>query len=138
VQALLKNDPDPDASYRALAVRAARPDPTEKSAMWQMLAVDRAVPISAMRVVTNAFWRPGQDEILARYGDEYLTLLPGFHRGGMVPSMVYSGRLMPRFGTTADFPSRAEQAVTDAAPVVRQSVLEHADELRRMLRARAA
>jgi aminopeptidase N len=54
----------------------------------------------------------------------------------MVPAMVYSGRLIPRFGATADFPARAEKAVLDAAPVVRQTVLEHADELRRVLRAR--
>ncbi|XVV15481.1 aminopeptidase N [Actinoplanes sp. CA-131856] len=136
VEELLKNDPDPDASHRALAVRAARPDEAEKSAMWQMLAVDRAVPISAMRIVTTAFWRPGQDELLSPYGDSYLSLLPTFARGGMIPSMVYAGRLLPRFGTSAGFLTRAEQAAAEVAPVVRQTVLEYADEVRRMLRAR--
>ncbi|SNY38287.1 aminopeptidase N [Paractinoplanes atraurantiacus] len=135
---LLKRDPDPDAGHRALAVRAARPDAAEKSAMWQMLAVDRAVPISAMRAVTTAFWRPGQDEILSGFGESYLTQLPTFARGGMIPSMVYPGRLLPRFGITPDFLTRAEEVAAGTAPVVRQTVLEYADEVRRMLRSRRA
>ncbi|GAB2567876.1 aminopeptidase [Paractinoplanes abujensis] len=137
VRDLLARDPDPDATFRALAVRAARPDADEKAAVWQILTVDRSVPVSSMRDVTTAFWRPGQDAILSGYGDMYLRLLPTFDRGGMVPSMVYSSRLLPRFGTTADFPAQAERAVTDAAPVIRQTVLEYADELRRMIRARS-
>ncbi|MEV4348234.1 aminopeptidase N [Actinoplanes sp. NPDC049596] len=136
VAGLLKDDPDPDAGHRALAVRAARPDAAEKAALWQMMAVDRAVPISAMRAVGTAFWRPGQEDLLAGYGEKYLSLLPTFERGGMVPAMVYSSLLLPRFGVTADFPARAAAAAADVAPVVRQSVLEHSDTLRRMLRTR--
>jgi aminopeptidase N len=137
VRELLERDPDPDATFRALAVRAARPDAGEKAAIWQMLAVDRSVGVGSMGAVARAFWRPGQDEILAPYGEKYLSLLPGFERGGMIPAMVFSGRLLPRFGTTDDFPSRAEKVAAEAAPVVRQTVLEYGDELRRMLRARA-
>ncbi|WP_250034225.1 aminopeptidase N [Paractinoplanes maris] len=136
VRDLLEHDPDPDATFRALAVRAARPDAGEKAAVWQALAVDRSVPIGSMGVVAGAFWRPGQDDILSPYGEKYLALLPGFTRGGMIPSMVYSGRLLPRVATTADFPAEAEKAVAGAAPVIRQTVLEHADQLRRMIRAR--
>ncbi|WP_250002949.1 aminopeptidase N [Actinoplanes sp. M2I2] len=136
VRELLERDPDPDATYQALAVRAARPDAEEKAAVWQALAVDRAVPVGSLGVVARAFWRPGQDDILAPYGEKYLALLPGFGRGGMVPSMVYSSRLLPRVATTADFPAEAEKAVAGAAPVVRQTVLEYADELRRMIRSR--
>ncbi|MCY1138153.1 aminopeptidase N [Actinoplanes sp. Pm04-4] len=136
VRDLLERDPDPDATFRALAVRAARPDAGEKAAIWQTLAVDRAVGVGSMGQVARAFWRPGQDAILAPYGEKYLNLLPTFERGGMIPSMVFAGRLLPRFGTTEDFPSRAEKAAAEVAPVVRQTVLEYADELRRMLRAR--
>jgi aminopeptidase N len=137
VDELLARDPDPDAAQRALAVRAARPDAAAKAEIWQAVAVDRAVPIGAMREVMTAFYRPGQDAILAGYGEKYLALLPTFDRGGMVPSMVYSGRLLPRFATGPDFPSVAEKAVADAAPVIRQTVLEYADLLRRMLRTRS-
>ena len=137
VRDLLEHDPDPDATRRASAVRAARPDAREKAAIWQAVAVDRSVPITALREVMTAFWRPGQETILAGYGEKYLALLPSFDRGGMIPSMVYSGGLLPRFGITADFLDRTEKAVADAAPVVRQTVLENADELRRMLRTRA-
>lgn len=138
VDELLSGDPDPDAAHRALAVRAARPDPGSKAEIWQAMAVDRSVPIGPMREITTAFYRPGQEAILAGYGEKYLALLPSFDRGGMVPSAVYSGRLLPRFGITADFPARADKAVTDAAPVIRQTVLERTDLLRRMLRARTA
>ncbi|MBM2621084.1 aminopeptidase N [Actinoplanes sp. LDG1-06] len=137
VRDLLARDPDPDATYRALAVRAARPDAGEKAAVWQVLAVDRAVPIGSTGAVANAFWRPGQETILAPYGEKYLTLLPDLGRSGLVPSVVYPGRLIPRFGVGADFPDRADKAAADATPVVRQGVLEYADLLRRMIRARA-
>ncbi|MBU2668276.1 aminopeptidase N [Actinoplanes bogorensis] len=136
VRDLLARDSDPDASFRALAVRAARPDADEKAAVWQAVAVDRSVPVTMIGAVMRAFWRPGQEAILAGYGERYLSLLPSLDRGGMIPAMVYSSRLLPRFGVTADFPGRAQRAVAGAAPVVRQTVLGYADELSRMLRAR--
>ena len=136
VRELLAHDPDPDARYQALAVRAATPDADEKAAVWQLFAVDRAVPIGSMRVVTTAFWRPGQDALLAGYAERYLTMLPDLGRGGMIPAMLYSGRLFPLYGVDAGFPERAVAAVADASPVVRRIVLERADGLTRMLRSR--
>ncbi len=133
---LLARDTNPDATYQALAVRAARPVAEEKAAVWRILTVERAVPVTAMGTVTAALWRPGQDAVLAGYEEKYLSLLPGLDRGGMVPAMVHSSRLLPRFGVTAGFPARASKAVAEAAPVVRQTVLEYADLLHRMLRAR--
>jgi aminopeptidase N len=136
VRELLARDPDPDAAFRALAVRAAAPDPAEKAAVWQILAVDRQVPIGSLTPVTTAFWRPGQGELLAGYAERYLELLPGLDRSGMIPAMAYTHRLFPVFGVGADFPARAEAAAAAAAPVVRKSVRERTDELRRMLRSR--
>ena len=136
VAALLERDADPDARPWALAVRAAQPDEDAKAAVWQAL-VDREVPISAVGKVTTAFWRPGQDDLLAPYAGRYLDVLPGLDRGGMITAMVFTGRLFPMFGADDKFLQRAEEAVTGAAPVVRRRLLEKADQLRRMLRSRA-
>ncbi len=133
---LLERDPDPDAKPRALAVRAAAPDADQKAAAWQALAVDRTVPVGAFGAVATAFWRPGQDELLAPYAGRYVELLPGLDRGGMILAMVVTGRLFPRFAVDEGFIDRAEQAAGASAPVVRKTLQEKADLVRRMLRSR--
>jgi aminopeptidase N len=134
---LLGRDPDPDAGPRALAVRAAAPDAAAKAAVWQELVVDRAVPISPFRAVATAFWRPGQDHLLAPYAERYVEMLPDLNRGGMILAMTFTGRLFPRFAVDEGFLDRAQAAAADAAPVVRKTLLEKADLVRRMLRSRA-
>jgi aminopeptidase N len=136
-EALLERDTDPDAQTRALAVRAAVPDAGEKAAVWQALAVDRTVPIDSVGQVATAFFSPGQDALLAPYAQRYLDLVPGLDRGGMLVAMVFTGRLFPRFGAGEAFLDRAEETAGKVAPVVRKTLLEKADLLRRMLRSRA-
>ncbi|RZU54403.1 aminopeptidase N [Krasilnikovia cinnamomea] len=136
-ESLLARDPDPDARFRALAVRAATPDAGEKEAVWQELAVRRSVPIGSVPAVTTAFWQPGQDGLLTPYAQKYLALLPEMHRGGMVPAMFYAHRLFPMVGVGTEFLPRARAAAAHAAPVVRKTLLQRADEVGRMLRARS-
>jgi aminopeptidase N len=52
--------------------------------------------------------------------------------------MVYTGGLLPTFGIDEAFLERAEQVAEGAAPVVRKTLLERSDQLKRRLRARAA
>lgn len=137
VSALLDRDPDPDSWVRALAVRAAGPDAAEKEAAWQTLAVDRKVPVGSVHQVATAFWRPGQDELLEPYAERYLELLPQLDRGGMVPAMVYTNRLFPLFAIGPTFVEKAEATAVQAAPVVRKTLKERADLVRRILRSRA-
>ena len=63
------------------------------------LAPARGRPDGAGRVrrtsSASPFWRPGQDELLAPYADRYLELLPGLHRGGMIPAMVVHAPAVP-------------------------------------------
>ena len=136
VAALLARDPDPDVRVRALAVQAARADAGSKEAVWQALAVDRTVPVGVLRSVTAAFWRPGQDALLAPYGERYLDLLPELHRGGMIPAMAYTVLLFPLHGVGGEFVDRAEERAAGAAPVVAKSLRERADLVRRVLRSR--
>ncbi|OIJ66558.1 aminopeptidase N [Streptomyces mangrovisoli] len=136
VAALLERDTDPDAWVRALTVEAARPDAAAKAEVWQRLAVDRAVPVSAVRQVAGAFWRPGQDTLLAPYAQHYLDAVPQLHRGGMIPAMSFASHLFPPFAIDLPYIEKAQQLAEDAAPVVRNTLLERSDTVRRMLLAR--
>jgi aminopeptidase N len=49
---------------------------------------------------------------------------------------VYTSRLFPMFAIDEAFLVRVQAAAQRAAPVVRQTVLERSDRVRRMLRAR--
>ena len=86
--------------------------------------------------MAQAFWQPGQDDLLAPYATRYLDLLPDLHRGGMIPAMVYAHRLFPLFGVSASLVEQAVERAGGAAPVVAKSVREKADLVGRMLRSR--
>ncbi|MFJ5306666.1 aminopeptidase N [Streptomyces sp. NPDC088350] len=135
---LLARDPDPDAWLRALTVRAALPDAATKAEVWQQLVVDRTVPINSFGLVAAAFWRPGQDTLLAPYAERYLEAIPKLHQGGMILAMSHTHRLFPVHAIDPDYIERARQASQEAVPVVRTTLLERSDEVSRMLRARTA
>ncbi len=118
-------------------MRAATPTAEDKEAVWQALTADRSVPISSVGMVTTAFWAPGHADLLGPYAESYLELLPHLHAGGMSPALTYTGRLFPPVGIDADYLTRAQEAATSAAPVVRKRLAERADEVRRMLVARS-
>ncbi|WP_405864807.1 aminopeptidase N [Streptomyces sp. NBC_00005] len=133
---LLERDPDPDAWIRALTVRAALPDPATKAEVWQQLAVDRAVPVHAVGQVAAAFWRPGQDALLTPYAQHYLKAIPHLHQGGMIPAMVFTSHLFPPHAIDPAYIETAQHTSDKAAPVVRTTLLERSDTVRRMLRSR--
>jgi aminopeptidase N len=133
---LLARDPDPDATFRALAVRAATPDAEAKEAVWQTVAVERAVPVGSLAEVATAFWRPGQDGLLRPYARRFVDLLPDLVRGGMLPAKAFTGALFPLYGVDAQLLSAVTAAAESSAPVVRATVLEKADLVRRILRSR--
>jgi aminopeptidase N len=135
--ALLDRDPDPDAWIRTLTVRAALPDAAAKAEVWQRLALDRAVPIAAVSQVATAFWRPGQDAVLAPYPQRFLDLVPHLSLGGMTPAMVFTGRLFPPYAIDTAFLTAARTAAEPAPPVVHNLLLDRADVVSRMLRTRA-
>ncbi|NGO11915.1 aminopeptidase N [Streptomyces sp. HC44] len=133
---LLERDPDPDAWVRALTVRAALPDPAAKAEVWQKLAVDRAVPVNSVGKVAAAFWRPAQDALLTPYTQRYLDSIPDLHRGGMIAAMVFASHLFPPHAIDPTYIEKAQQAAQEAAPVVRNTLLERSDAVSRMLHAR--
>jgi aminopeptidase N len=136
--ALLARDPDPEAWISRLTVRAATPDAAEKQAVWQRVVVDHAVPLGMVHQVMAAFWSAGQDELLRPFAAGYLELVPAIAEGGMMAAMTYSKLLFPLFGVDEAVVEKAKALVVDAEPVVRAGVLERADLVTRMLRARRA
>jgi aminopeptidase N len=133
---LLERDPNPDAWIRALAVRAAAPDPIGKQEVWRLLTDERKVPVGSVGAIATAFWRPGRESLLTPYAERYLTLLSGFDRGGISPAMVFTKELFPLHGIDHSFVERARAAAAETVPVVRKTLLEQADVVSRMLRSR--
>jgi aminopeptidase N len=138
VERLASQDPDPDVWIKKLAVDAARPDAQTKEAAWTAM-VDHGVPMGSIGVVGHAFWRRSQGQILARYADRYLDLLPTLDRGGMIPAITLSTGLYPRAAVDAEFAQRAFAAAESQAvsPVIAKRVITLTDLLIRMLRTRA-
>ena len=133
LERLVDEDPDPDAWVRALTVRTASASEEAKEHAWTTLVSDRKVPISSVGAVATAFWRPGQQDLLAPYAERYVEVVPTLHHGGMISAMVYAGVLFPVFGIDAAYLDRAVEASRQAVPVVQARLEERADEVRRML-----
>ncbi|RYB96563.1 aminopeptidase N [Nocardioides glacieisoli] len=137
VQALEDRDPDPDAWIRALTVRASSPSAEAKEEVWTAL-VQRTVPVQSARVVGPAFWRPGQDEVLAPYAERFIEALPTLHEGGMIPGLALTASLFPVFAIDEDWITRArEVAAAESAPVVISALTECSEEVLRMVRTRS-
>ena len=86
----------------------------------------------------TAFWRPGQEHLLAPYRQRYLDLVPDFDRGGMIIGSAYTMALFPLFAVDDAFLAHVRAASETATPAVAKPLLERADLVRRMLRSRAA
>ena len=135
---LLDRDPDPDSASRAVAVMAARPDAEAKAEAWRQLFEVRSVQSGyPTYAVARAFWRPGQDEVLAPYADGYLDTMRDV-RGGLLSMLSLVRGMFPLFAGE-EFVARAREVADHPGtdPTVRGQLLTGADTLARMLRARA-
>jgi aminopeptidase N len=140
VDGLVGRDPNPDAWVRALAVRAAQPDQAAKLQVWEAVVDKLEVPMGMLREVATAFWRPGQDELLAPFADRFRDALPSRGDAGWIVGMSITRSMFPLYAVDPAFVD-AVTASADAdgvTPVVRKCVLEKTDQLRRMLVSRAA
>jgi aminopeptidase N len=138
VDALRRRDPDPDSRLRALAVETARPSAAAKEAAWTALVDQHKVPVGNMQEVAQAFWQPSQAEQLDPFPERYLATLPALGGSGMIIAMVTASVMFPMFGVGQEFLDRVQAVASspDVSPVVQHRVLERADQLSRMLRAR--
>ena len=138
VEALVERDPDPEARFSALAVRAARPLPEAKEEVWQALYVDRSVPADqCMDAVVTAFWRPEQRNVLLPYTWRYLEELPKLAGGEPVNLWGQIRAMYPDLGDQAFLDAATSLAHADGTnPTIRSALLNGTDTLVRKLRAR--
>jgi aminopeptidase N len=66
----------------------------------------------------------------------YLELVLTIHRDGTMPAWTFTKSLFPQFGIDPTFLAKAEAVAAHTVPVVRANLLERADRMRRILRAR--
>ena len=139
VDELVASDPDPESWVRALAVRAATPDPVAKQEIWDAIIERHDVPMGPPLVdVATAFWRPGQDDILAPYAERYRAAMPTMHRAGMTAAITVSAAMFPWYGVDSAFADELVGSATapEVSPLVRRTAVELTDLLRRVLTAR--
>jgi aminopeptidase N len=140
VDELVGRDPNPDSWVRALAVRAAQPDQAEKLHVWETVVHKLEVPMGMLRDVATAFWRPGQDELLAPFAERFREAMPSMAEAGWIAALSISGTMFPIHAVDSTFADAVTASANAAgvSPVVRKTVLEKTDQLRRMLVSRAA
>ena len=114
--ALRGRDPDPDASTRAVVVRAARPEPEAKAEIWREIFVARTVPLQAYGPIGRAFWDPAQAEVLAPFAEQFLAQLPELGEGGMTATLATLGHLFPRHGVDVPAAGRRRGRRRDRQP----------------------
>ncbi|MEI5675061.1 MULTISPECIES: aminopeptidase N [unclassified Nocardioides] len=140
VAAVLERDPDPEARFRALAVRASAPAEAGKAEAWTALLVDREVPAGgAVREVASRFWRPGQQELLLPWAHRWFDQVAAMPPGGLLSTMSLVRMTFPPIGDDAVLARARDAAAADGVPApVRSMLVMGADRLARMLRARSA
>ncbi|MDQ1604868.1 MAG: aminopeptidase, partial [Actinomycetota bacterium] len=139
VDSLTARDPDPDAAARVVLVEAAQPDAAAKAAAWAAVLDGRGVPMGMLGEFQAAFWQPGQAEVLAPYVERYAAAMEELSKVGMLAALGRTAVLFPLIGIDetglAQLLAAARQDGISA--IVRSTVQERADQLRRMLAARS-
>lgn len=135
---LLDRDPDPEARFRALAVRASAPTEAGKAAAWTALFEERSVPAgTTVREVAGRFWRPDQEELLLPWAHRWFDEVDGLPPGGLLATMSLVRATYPPTGDDALLErARAAASADDVPAPVRSMLVMGADRLGRMLRAR--
>jgi aminopeptidase N len=139
VDALLGDDPNPDAWMSAVRARAASPTAEAKAEVWTSVVDERRIPPGAVYRTGRAFWRPGQEDVLTPYAERFLEVLASFGDAGMVWALTVARGFYPVVGGEADYVDRLDAAAgaDGVSPLVRNTVREFDDRRRRRDAARA-
>ncbi|MEO5851525.1 MAG: aminopeptidase N [Nocardioides sp.] len=126
VERLLAEDPNPDVWLNAHQVHAALPTAEAKARVWHMAVVERTIPSGMLWRVGRAFWRPGQEDVLAPYAEKFLEALPQLGDAGMLWALSLSRGFYPAVGGGRGLVTRLDEAAgrDNVTPLVRQSVRE--------------
>jgi aminopeptidase N len=138
VTALEHRDTDPEAWARAIAAQAARPEADAKRATWTAIVEESRLPLGTVFEAGQAFWQPGQDDVLAPFADRYLEALPAFSDKGMLSVITLVTAMFPVVAVDRSFADRVDGVASagTVSPMIANRLLEQSDRLKRMLRAR--
>ncbi|GGR52628.1 aminopeptidase N [Nocardioides luteus] len=138
VAALEARDPDPESWVSALGVRTARPLAEAKEEAWQVTMVERRLPrTDSGYALSSAFWRPGQEDVLAPYAQRYLDAATAIRGGGL---LAYGLQLRLYPVTAGEEVAAAARAACEGdalVPFVRQTIIRLADVHCRQVAARS-
>jgi aminopeptidase N len=120
---------------------AALPDPDTKAEVWQAITTDTALTNSELYASAEAFFRHDQVDLTAPFVSRYFAEIPGTAnvRTGWVVEQV-AHLLFPRVAVDESSLALAATCLArdDLEPGVRRAISDNTDDLRRVLRSRAA
>ncbi|GED97555.1 aminopeptidase N [Gordonia crocea] len=137
IAAELARDETAAGHRNAAASRAARPTAQAKADAWAAAMADDSLPNITVRSIAEGFVRPGQDELLAPYADQYFQTVADVwgRRSSEVAQTVVIG-LYPGWDISDGGLARADAFLAgDHPPALRRLVLEGRDGVARSLRA---
>jgi len=134
-------DPSSQGAVAALRCRAAIPTPEGKADTWETIASDTEVSNHDLRALCGSFFRASQQEVTRPYVARYFTDLPAtasFRSGWVVELSCLAS--FPRFAASAETVQLAEATLAAPAldPFARRAISDETDDLRRLLKSRAA
>ena len=134
--------PPPSGSHAARQPprpRAARPSSRDKDRVWRAIIDEASVPVAAFSAVGQAFWRPGQEGVLAPYPNRFLDALPEIGQRGMIFGFSAAGSPFPMTSIDENYLDHLDDRLRSGtlAPVVANRGIERAYEVRLMIGSRA-
>ena len=134
-------DPSSQGVLHARRCTAALPDHDTKAEVWQAITTDPALTNSELYASCEAFFRHGQVDLTAPFVARYFAEIPATShlRTGWVVEQT-AGLLFPRVAVDESTVALAHGCLArdDLAPGIRRSIGDNTDDLRRVLRSRAA
>ena len=125
---------------RALAIRAATPDPGAKRLIWERFCRDRETSLELLKAGFGGFHQPHQGAVLAPYAGAYLDALPAIARDrSMEFAMAFTESLFPEFHDEPAFMARLDSTLAAGTlpPALVRILQECRDDLQRLAKIRA-
>lgn len=139
IAAVAERDRTARGVEEATRCRAALPDPGAKEEAWRLVMTDRSASNRILTAAAGGFWQPEQPDLTAPYVRRYFTEIGA--TAGWRPQQLLAAATAaayPRYSVetgTLDL-ARAQLSRPGLHPIIRRSILDATDELRRAVAAR--
>jgi aminopeptidase N len=140
IEAEFERDRSATGEQFAARCRAARPDADAKAAAWRLIVSDTTVSGRLVEATAGGFWQPEQIALTGEYVPRYFADMPGVMglRTGMSAERI-AVTAYPRYAVS---PATRQLAAgllarADLNSILRRSVMDEDDDMRRALTARS-